>query len=564
MSERRTRWALAIGIALASFTAVALSQTHYGIARDEVIYIGSGGKYAQWWIDLVSGKPGTAGEAAITSHFGGRQATDNNREHPPLMKTMFGFSERVFHRDLGWTSKLTAARLPTAFVSALLIALVFLFASRYWGIASGIVSAALLLLLPRGFFHAGLATFDAPMAALWFAAVYAYHRALDSRLWVIGVGICFGLALATKHNAVMLPAVLLTHLGWVMFRGRGGRGSPGAVRAVAIVAAIALLGPLVLIAVWPWLWFDTAEHLRQWLAFHLGHVHYNFEYLGKNWNAPPFPWHVPIVTTALTAPVATLAASVCGGVALAARALRRDAAAPERAPALLLVMSAAVAIGPFLLRTTPIFGAEKHWAPAMATICIFAGVGVVTAGRLAVDAIGSVWTLSAGARHSAVAIVGAALAALVVAAALAETSAAQPNALASYNALAGGAPGAADLGMNRQFWGVSARGVLPYLDQHAPAAGEPPVKVYAHDASPAWGLYRELGLLAPGLPHAGQEAAGIRASQIALVIHELHFNRHDYLIWDAYGTVQPAFVLTHQGVPLVSVYLRSLGGRPPQ
>ena len=36
----------------------------------------------------------------------------------------------------------------------------------------------------------------------------------------------------------------------------------------------------------------------------------------------------------------------------------------------------------------------------------------------------------------------------------------------------------------------------------------------------------------------------------ALVIHEKHFNRHDYMIWKSYGTVQPVFVLRAAGVPI--------------
>jgi len=40
------------------------------------------------------------------------------------------------------------------------------------------------------------------------------------------------------------------------------------------------------------------------------------------------------------------------------------------------------------------------------------------------------------------------------------------------------------------------------------------------------------------------------------VIHELHFNRHDYLIWKAYGTLRPIAVLTSDGVPIVSLYRR--------
>ena len=71
------------------------------------------------------------------------------------------------------------------------------------------MAALLVLLLPRAFFHAGLATFDAPIVTLWFATLVSYHRALLSRWWCIGLGVCFAFELATKHNAVMLPGVIL-------------------------------------------------------------------------------------------------------------------------------------------------------------------------------------------------------------------------------------------------------------------------------------------------------------------------------------------------------------------
>jgi hypothetical protein len=53
------------------------------------------------------------------------------------------------------------------------------------------------------------------------------------------------------------------------------------------------------------------------------------------------------------------------------------------------------------------------------------------------------------------------------------------------------------------------------------------------------------------------ETGAVRGSDAALVIHEKHFNGFDYQIWEEYGHVQPAEVLTLDGVPLVSVYLRS-------
>ncbi len=561
------RWITAAILLLVGTAAPLLAQRDHGIVRDEVVYMNAGSRYAEWWGQLLSGK-GAASADQITAHFGGPQVTDNNSEHPPLMKTLFGISEKIFV-GLGGSKKhdTTAYRIPTAIFFGLLLVMVFLFGASVWGWSEGVIAALLLLLMPRLLFHAGLATFDAPMVTVWTAALFAYYQSLR-RPWLWGVlfGVAFGLALATKHNAVILPAAILVHWGWVLARQcrtlRAADHEIGLGRALwralltrgpLTLPAILIIGPLVLIAIWPWLWFDTAHHVERWIGFHLHHVNYNFEYLGKNWNHPPFPWHVAIVTTLFTVPTVTLVAGTIGAALLVARARAGKAARPEQAPGLLLFLSAGVAMGPFLLRTTPIFGAEKHWAPAMPTITLYAGVGLVFAARLAADRLARVGLVSRVDRARAIAV--AAVAALVITASAVETIDAQPYALTHYAALAGGAPGGADLGMNRQFWGYSARGVLPFLDDVA-AQSDRPLPVYSHDASMAWGLWMRDGLLDRKLPDAGHEEAGVHRSKLAIVIHELHFNRHDYMIWRDYGTVQPVFVLTTDGVPIVSVYAR--------
>jgi 4-amino-4-deoxy-L-arabinose transferase-like glycosyltransferase len=558
LSQRAAR---VIGWALAATTALAVlvNQRGVGIARDEVVYVQAGAHYADWWIGLVTLRHGIS-EASIARGFGGPGPTDNNREHPPLMKTLFGLSGRLLGA-LG-VDEMTAFRAPAAIVHGAAVLLVYGMALELWGLAPAIASALLLLLLPRALFHAGLACFDAPSMALWFATVRAYWCAMDGERprWPWQVGVAWGLALATKHTALVLPFALGAH--YLIVGAAAGRARireqpaladlAGAARVLAIartaighrwrvIASLAVLGPLTLYALWPWLWLDPVHHVRDWLAFHLGHVHYNFEYLGRNWNAPPFPWHVALVTTLFTVPASTLAAAAVGaGVWIAERGR-------PRAPALLLALSAAAAFGPFLLRTTPIFGAEKHWMPALPTICIAAGVGAVWAARTAARAIAEL------ARAERVAI--AAVAGAVVLAAAVETEVAAPYALTWYSALAGGAPGGADLGMNRQFWGVAMRGALPRLAAEAKPSG--PTYVYTHDASPAWALYQRARLVPRTLVDAGWEQAGIERSDLAVVIHELHFNRHDYLIWNSYRTVQPIDVVTSDGVPIVSIYRRS-------
>jgi 4-amino-4-deoxy-L-arabinose transferase-like glycosyltransferase len=538
-SRRAIGWLLA----LATVVLVIGNGQEVGIARDETVYMSYGSAYADWWIGLVTLEHGAA-KASITRTFGGPGATDGNREHPPLMKTLYGLSHRLLHKRLG-VAELAAYRLPNALVHGVLVLLVFLMVLELWGLAEATLAALFVMFLPRALFHASIACFDAPIMALWFAAVYAYWRCLDGRRWPWQAGVVFGLALATKHNAVLLPFALGLHYAIAGFRAGRWRGL--VLHRWRVLVSLAVLGPLTLIALWPWLWLDPIGHVRDWLTFHMKHVHYNFEYLGQNWNAPRFPWHVALVTTLFTVPAVTLAAAAVG----AGRWIVRRADNPDRgrAPVLLLALSAAASIGPFFLGTTPIFGAEKHWMPILPTLCIAGGVGLAWAGRALAAAVPARLRRL---RYFAL----PAVASLAILAAASETLAAQPYALTWYNALAGGAPGGADHGMNRQFWGVSARGVLPVLAREAPASGQRPV--YIHDVAPAaWALYRKYGLVPASLPDAGHEGTGsIARSQLAIVVHERHFNRHDYLIWQAYGTVRPIYVLRADGVPIVSVYRR--------
>src|SRR6185295_14891985 len=379
--RRLPRRLIGWGLALVTVVVVMVNQRGVGIARDEVVYIQNGTRYAGWWIGLVTFDHGIT-ERSVTQTFGGPSPTDNNREHPALMKTLFGLSEQLLHGRLGVTDEVTASRLPSALLAGVAVLLVYVLVLELWGLAEAIVSALVLMLLPRALFHAGLACFAAPTMTLWFATVYAYWRGLDGRRWPWQAGVAWGLALATKHTALLLPFALGAHYLIVAWRAQRQAGSGLTVRAVIgfrwrVIVSLVVLGPLTLYLVWPWLWFDPVRHVRDWLAFHTGHVHYNYEYLGRNWNAPRFPWHVPLVTTLFTVPVATLAAAIAGaGAWVADRARHR-----RHAPGTLLALSAAASIGPFFLGTTPIFGAEKHWMPVLPSICIAAGVGVVWAAR---------------------------------------------------------------------------------------------------------------------------------------------------------------------------------------
>jgi hypothetical protein len=94
---------------------------------------------------------------------------------------------------------------------------------------------------------------------------------------------------------------------------------------------------------------------------------------------------------------------------------------------------------------------------------------------------------------------------------------------------------------------------LPWLNQRA----RPHAPVYWHDTNQAQlNMHVREGRLREDIRNTGLEEPGVQASDIAMVIHERHFNKYEYWIWDFYGTARPSVVLDLEGVPLVTVYER--------
>lgn len=578
MTDRRAptrrRWAdrlLALLIVALTTTVLQLASRTEGYNRDEGYYFDAAERYWQWYAEL--------GEALAKGHpleALNQQSVDRwwsyNHEHPPLMKTLFAFSWRAFHRchcpeqnglhsvsykekhkTLEWLSESQAMRLPTQLLTGLMAAFIFLFGVRAFSRTAGLVAATLSVAAPRLFFHAQLSCFDAPVAATWVICLYFWWRSLDEARFAKWCGLAFGLALSTKHNGFFLPFVMLAHYLWIH------RGTLRRSRLPPIPYAfvwMGILGPIIEIGLWPWMWFHTVERMREYFAFHLHHVYYNFEYLGVNYNKPPFPRSEPFVLTALTVPVTTLFLALFGGLHLLAQKRRTSDDSSQirwttpgrglpNGAGFLFVLNVFFPPAIIALTGAPIFGATKHWLAAIPFMALLAGHGVEILAKNFAEAFADSPIFAQ--------LVRALLVLAACAPAVADTWRSHPYGLTHYNLLAGGPPGGADLGLNRQFWGYSTRGTLPWLNEHAPKRA----RIYFHDTNtPIENMNVREGLMRHDFVDTGLEEPGVRASQIAMVIHEKHFNKYEYWIWDFYGTTQPALVLADEGVPIVTVYER--------
>jgi hypothetical protein len=256
--------------------------------------------------------------------------------------------------------------------------------------------------------------------------------------------------------------------------------------------------------------------------------------------------------TLYTVPTTTLLLALLG-LQLRVRAELRNSLAllrpraepgPEHDPLHTTLLLVGCLLAPLViisLPSTPIFGGTKHWFTAYPFLALFAGVGFDRSVRTCTF----LWPHAASrwARRSGAVAIGAWL----LAPALIETIHSHPFGLSHYGLPAGFVPGAADRGMNRQFWGFTTGSLVDFFDTHLPGGGT----VYACDTTDlAFRMLARDGLLSERIV----PTRDIAAADYAIVHHELHMAEVDTQIWTLYGTTQPVHVLTYDGVPIISVY----------
>lgn len=552
-----------IGVGMASVYVVWLLKTarSLGFARDEGFYFNAAGDYKRWFELLASAPAQAVDRGSIDAIWA------NNHEHPSLMKSLFALSYMFLHeRHKVFDDVSTAMRFPGMLMMGLALFVTYMFGARAFSRTTGVVAAIALGLMPRVFYNAHLACFDVAIMAMWATCIYVYwcserHGGLG---WAIACGIVYGLTLETKHNAWMLPAVFLPHA----FIAHGKSISKHLTRTGRLpipgsLIAMATIGPCVFLLLWPWLWNDTLPRLQEYVNFHVHHEYYNIEFLGRTYFGPPSPKaYMPVMILA-TVPTATLMLFAIGAVergrSLVVRSLdwlgetlgrpaRRETTGPRDRlhTDLLIFLALAVPLAPFLLPRTPIFGGTKHWMPAYPFLAILAGrgfdlfwkeLGGLTKGRFHL----------AGARARVVDVL---VVALTFGGALATTVHSHPFGLSTYVPFVGGTAGGADLGLNRQFWGFTTESLADYFEKNAPKNAT----VYIMDTAwPSWVRLVEEHRVRSDLRGVASPAE----AEFSIVHHEQHINEVDYNIWTEYGSSTPDFVLTHDGVPIISVYRRA-------
>lgn len=482
-------------VGTATLALLAATEPLVPLTDDARFYLPAAQSYARWLeraaLGPFSGDLGAYSRAALDAAFA------VNNEHPPVAKYALGLSWLVAARWLGHPDEACAARLGVMALSALTAALVFGFTRRHWGLAAALAAWLALLAMPRFFFHAHAETLDAPMACLGLATIVAYERSLRAARWAWVAALCFGLALGTKLNAPFILLGLVAHLLWWQRGTLAWRGSW--LRAPAVPLALPLLlviGPLVFVALWPWLWFDTLGRLQAYARFHLNHYGILFYYFGTLYGERHAPWTAPWVMLALTTPLSLLAAALLAPLLaisntakrlVTGRAQPRPLTPPEQAttaPLALIVFQLLAAVGAVSFSPAPVYGGVKLFLIALPLLAILVGAGVGallpalvpasppgpdatprpqgTPGAAASAAASGGLRPTPGQRRALLAL---ALILALLAAPAADLVRYRGYWLSYYNELAGGLRGATAAGLERQYYDLAYPALAACLEQ---------------------------------------------------------------------------------------------------
>ncbi len=591
-TDRKIAWALFI----AGVLVLLLTEKEVGFGRDESVYFHAAESHARWFQLLFSSPSEAFKDPAITQFF------EFNHEHPALMKNLFGISYVVLHEKLHLLRPAGAFRFPAFLFAAWMLPLIYGLSRRLFSQGASIFAAVSFLLVPNHFFHSHLAAFDVPIATMWVLTVYCFVNALEKPRWWLYTGLAFGGALGAKHNAWFIPVTLVPFILWrgfqltkastearnlffgingvfvfggllygVMVLALGperflstfqfqspqlglfviicaigawltwklGALHEGAFRTIAPLVAMAILGPAIFYLHWPYLWHHPVDRTAWYLSFHLTHNHYTWFYLGELLRAPPFPLLYVINVTALTVPSSIFVPMALGFVWTSVRAIRRQVTIFEW----ILLANAVMSIALISHPNVPHFGGVKHWFPSMPFLAVLA------AGSLERGAKGLAAWLSPRVKAATEPRVLALLAVLIAIPAFIATARVYEFGTSAYSEAAGGVPGAASLGMQRQYWANNLTGVLPWLNANA-KQGE---RVYFHENH--GGQIRDNqrnGMLRADIVAVGSP------NEADLAIYQYHqeFRENEFNIWQVYGTQRPVYGLYLDETPQIVIYRR--------
>ncbi|OYW22337.1 MAG: hypothetical protein B7Z55_04730, partial [Planctomycetales bacterium 12-60-4] len=329
--------------------------------------------------------------------------------------------------------------------------------TAWYGAWAGLMTSFGFVLIPRLLGHAHLASLESctnlTYAAATLAVVGFWDKGNPPSIRTAALtGIVFGLALLTKIQAVILPLpiVLWSFMRW---------------RRHCVVPLLVWGGTActVFFAGWPWLWLDPVEHLSQYLHGATDRAAISVWYLNHKYTDRNVPWHYAPNYFCWTVPFKLQLVGMVGTIVKRSEPqseaeLRWTMLSYRYTPRdFLILLAAAWPLWFFTIPGIPSYDCERLWLPSIPLWLILVGRG----SAYVLCRFQAWWPLAAR-----IFVLVFVVLALIQSAVLSRFVA---TPLSFYAATAGQLPGAAEHGLELNYWGDAVtRSLLEDVERQVP------------------------------------------------------------------------------------------------
>jgi 4-amino-4-deoxy-L-arabinose transferase-like glycosyltransferase len=443
---------------------------------------------------------------------------------------------------------LLAHRLGNMILVSVMVAVLYLWIEKSYGWIAGVSTVAILLALPRFFFHAHLAALDIPATFAVVMMTFLYIQWMDKRSWVwtLALGLIFSLAIATKVNALFVPPTLF--LWELIFQRR--------TYLFSRLIFATLIGMVLSNLFWPWLFPDFGPRLLEYIRFiTIDHWEIWQWYFGEAYMPPP--WHFPFVILWAVVPLAITLLYVIGTV----RAVRNRE--QDSGLGVLFILSALIPLLALSIGQSMVYDNDRLFMPAFPFLAALAGIGfawIIAAIRKYVGQNQKPWLAPA---------LSVAFILLVFLPPLISTVTLYPHLLSYYALSIGGLPGATKLGLETTYWCETYDEALTYINENAEPGDILWVQPWSHDVLVYYQLTEKLR---PDLKIAGEPSASSVFGPVVTLRPGTSYHSADYIIFQYrqsyYGgrvgqdyltpewleSHTPVYEIEYQDIPLLQVF----------
>jgi Dolichyl-phosphate-mannose-protein mannosyltransferase len=521
------RWSIPLALFLGSLLLVAVTLRDYGVTWDEPPYFHASDLYIQWFSELARNIARGEIEKSLADDAikAAWHWDPYHVPHPPFSRIISGLTEAGAD---SWLDKVTAYRLGPALFFALLVTVVYVWTSELFDRPTGLFSALALGVTPNLFGFAHIAVTDLPLASMWFVTVYCFWKGVKNWRWSVALGVAWGLALATKFPALLIPIPLLL---WAHLYKRTSYANN--------IFAMFFLSPAVMLLIQPYLWHQPGLRILEFLFSGLSRgyrpdANFPVYWFGHLYVTSQLPWYYPFWLVGVTTPESILG--------LALFAVARVPFCQQRPALMLLVMNALFVPLMGLLPGAVLHDGVRQLLSTFPFLAALAGVGFHGLLELTKTWAGKKRLLQNVHRLGSKILVGGFLVLLFPAAF--DIFLYHPYELSYYNRLIGGARGAYEKGLEvTYFMEAFTPDFLRYLNETLPAKSV----VNASFANFMFKYYQKENRLRPDLQFTDNDDA----DYYVLLTRRSVWSKKE---WRLFNSNSPIAAVRLGDVPLVSVY----------